>query len=255
VVVTGPGGPRDLADVVHEAQVDAWEVQGRIRAASGGGAAHAPGVRLMAGGLPHPQYNTADVTDPSLVDLDAVARWYAALGLPWGLRVRAGTAWSHGRHVASLRLMGRWAGDLPAAPTAAGVRIRVATPADLDVVARVDAVAYEGDEAGARAWLAPLVAAEEATVVLAEDDAGPVGTAYAVRSAGRAGPAVLLAGVAVVPRARRRGIGAALSTWLVADGYDRGAAVAHLQPDDDRAARVYARLGFVEVEGLDVYVP
>jgi hypothetical protein len=33
-----------------------------------------------------------------------------------------------------------------------------------------------------------------------------------------------------------------------------GAELAHLHPDSDSAARLYARLGFVETPGLDVYV-
>jgi GNAT superfamily N-acetyltransferase len=209
----------------------------------------------MASGLPHPQWNNGDVTDPSLVDLGAVADWYARRDVPWGVRVPTGLPWHHGRHVVHQRLMGLRCAGLRAAPPVPDVAVRAAAPADLDAVAWVDAVAFDGDAASARRWLEPLVTADDATVAVAEDATGPVGTAYAVRSAGRAGPAVLLAGVAVVPRARRRGIGAALSGWLLADGCAHGATLAHLQPDDDRAARVYARLGFVEVDGLEVYLP
>ena len=64
------------------------------------------------------------------------------------------------------------------------------------------------------------------------------------------GPAVGLYGVGVVPEARRRGIGAALSAW---QAFADGAAFAHLNADTEDAARVYRRLGFVETPGFDIY--
>jgi len=245
----------DLSAQVRTAHADAWQVQGRLRSTSGGGCAELPGIRLMASGLPHPQWNTGDVDDAARVDLAQVEDWYRRLGMPWGVRVAIGTPWVHGQHVARQRLMGRLRDGFTSLPDVDGVTIRAARPDDLDRVASVDARAFGGEPDAAAPWLAPLLDAADATVALVETAAGKaVGTAYAVRSDGRAGPAVYLAGVAVVPEARRRGIGAAVSGWLLRDGFARGARLAHLQPDDDRAARVYARLGFVEVEGLDVYV-
>ena len=82
----------------------------------------------------------------------------------------------------------------------------------------------------------------------------PVGTGYSILSEGRTGPCVYVAGVGVVPEARGRGIGAALVSWLVTRGFERGATLAHLHPDDDGAARLYARLGFVEVPGFNAFV-
>ena len=75
-----------------------------------------------------------------------------------------------------------------------------------------------------------------------------------MRSDGSAGPALYLAGVTVLLEARRPGIAGAISSWLLTRGAAAGARVAHLHPDSDEAARVYARLGFVEVDGFDVYV-
>ena len=49
-------------------------------------------------------------------------------------------------------------------------------------------------------------------------------------------------------------IAAAVSSWLLARGFAAGAELAHLHPDNDGAARVYARLGFVETAGFDVYI-
>ena len=45
-----------------------------------------------------------------------------------------------------------------------------------------------------------------------------------------------------------------MSAWLLQEGFAAGAELAHLHPDTDVAARVYTRLGFVEVAGFDVYV-
>ena len=85
-------------------------------------------------------------------------------------------------------------------------------------------------------------------------DGEPAGTGYAIATDGRAGPALYLAGVAVRADARRRGVGAALSSWLVARGLRAGARLAHLHADTDGAARVYERLGFADTTGLEVYV-
>ena len=70
----------------------------------------------------------------------------------------------------------------------------------------------------------------------------------------RAGPCVGIFGVGVVEHARRRGIGAALTSWLLEDAFSAGAELAHLNPDTEEAARLYARMGFVETPGFDVYV-
>jgi GNAT superfamily N-acetyltransferase len=91
-------------------------------------------------------------------------------------------------------------------------------------------------------------------VALAELSGEPVGTAFTVRSDGWAAPALYLAGVTVLPEARQRGMAGAISSWLLDRGAAAGTRVAHLHSDSDQAARVYARLGFVEVDGFDVYV-
>ncbi len=58
----------------------------------------------------------------------------------------------------------------------------------------------------------------------------------------------------MLPSARGRGIGASLTSWLLARGFAGGAELAHLHPDTDAAVRLYERFGFAEVDGLDVYV-
>lgn len=61
------------------------------------------------------------------------------------------------------------------------------------------------------------------------------------------GPVTELTGIAVLPRARRRGVGAAITAALVADAYARGVQTVFLSAQDDAVARVYERVGFVRV--------
>jgi predicted N-acetyltransferase YhbS len=64
----------------------------------------------------------------------------------------------------------------------------------------------------------------------------------------------MIGGIAVLASQRRAGIGGAISSRLLRDAFESGAQLAQLSPDDDRAARLYARLGFVETAGHDIYV-
>lgn len=250
---------------VRTAHGDAWERQGVLRRPFGGDAARLPGIRLMASGLGHPQWNNGDVLDPDEVDIAEVAAWYTERGVPWGVRVPAGLRWTHGRRLFRKRLMGLVAPDFRPAhqPRAlraetrtppAGLRLRAADPSDLAEVLEVDCLAFEESPEVERPWVEPHLSAAETTVVVAELEGHAVGTAYTLRSDGDAGPALYLAGVAVRPEARRQGVAAAMSSWLIERGFDEGVQLVHLHPDSDEAARVYGRLGFVEVEGFDVYV-
>lgn len=56
-----------------------------------------------------------------------------------------------------------------------------------------------------------------------------------------------LAGIAVLPRARRHGIAAAVTSVLVADALGRGVETVFLSAQDDAVARIYERVGFVRV--------
>jgi GNAT superfamily N-acetyltransferase len=238
---------------VQVAHADAAEVEGRLRERLGGGALAVRGVRLMASGLPQPQWNAGDVTAPD-ADLDAARAFYAERGAEWGVRVPAGAVWKHGRRVLTLRLMALEPGAFRPVGEAPGVAVREATSDDLEALVAVDAAAFEANVSDDRAWLEPHLGASAVTTALAMLDGQPVGTGYTIRSDGRAGPALYLAGVAVLPAARRRGVAAALSSWLLARGLSDGARLAHLHADTDAAARVYARLGFADTTGLDVYV-
>jgi ribosomal protein S18 acetylase RimI-like enzyme len=243
-----------LTAKIRTAHGDAWQEQGRLRIPYGGSFADLPGIRLMASGLPQPQWNNGDVTDAAVVDIDQVREWYADIGVPWGVRVPADQVWSLGRHLFAKRLMGLTSHAFVPAPEVAGLTVRAATASDIDEVVRVDTAAFGGDASVDRPWLEPHLHADRATVALALLHGEPVGTAYTLRSDGLAGPAVYLAGVGVLAEARGRGVAAAMSSWLLERGFAAGGELVHLHPDSDGSARIYARLGFTEVPGFDVYV-
>jgi len=242
---------------VWDAQGDAWQAQGRLREGCGGGAAEMPGIRLMASGLPHAQWNNGDVTQPDEVPWDDVRAWYAARadgqGVPWGVQVHAGTALRYGRPLFRKRCMALDATRFRPASSAFGAAIRVANTEDAGTVSRIDAEAFETPIAQARLWIEPQLHAARFTVALAVQDDTPVGIATAVRTDGRAGPCVGIFGVAVKEPARGRGIGSAITSWLVERAFAAGATLAHLNPDSEAAARLYWRLGFKETAGLDIY--
>jgi GNAT superfamily N-acetyltransferase len=255
VIGAGEPAPTHLTDRVRTAHGDAWQLHGRLRLPYGGGALELPGIRLMASGIAQPQWNNGDVTDPALVDLEAVRSWYAGFDVPWGVRVPAGLPWRDGRLLFRKRCMALRPADARPAPQVAGVVLRVAGPEDLDEYARLDAAAFDEDDPGpTREWTRPMLGADGVRLLLAELDGRPAGVAYAMRTDGRAGPCVGIAGVGVLPAARRRGLGAALTWALVEWGFGSGADLAWLNPDTEEALRVYRRLGFVETGGFDVYV-
>lgn len=237
---------------VRQAHGDAWQAVGEQCTARHGGACELAGVRLMATGLPHPQWNNGDVHDPAAVQLDEVRVWYAGLGVPWGLRVPAGADWPHGRHLFRKRLMGAVPSSIRPAPPVPRLDVRAADPDDLEAVLAVDVVAFEEAPEVERPWLQLLIDHPATTVAVGTLDGSVVATGSVLRSDGWAGPAGYVAGIAVEPAARRRGIGAAVTSWLMQQAGD--VALWHLHPDTDSAARIYERLGFVEVDGLDIYV-
>ncbi|MGH3928591.1 MAG: GNAT family N-acetyltransferase, partial [Pseudonocardiaceae bacterium] len=53
-----------------------------------------------------------------------------------------------------------------------------------------------------------------------------------------------IVGVGTLPTARRRGLGLAVTTTLVADARSRGMRTIFLSAGDDDVARIYTRLGF-----------
>jgi GNAT superfamily N-acetyltransferase len=250
-------GASALADRVWTAHGDAWQAEGRLRESRGGGAAELPGIRLMSSGLPHARWNNGDVTDPARVDVEAVRAWYAARaggnGVPWGVCVPAGVSFAHGRHVFRKRCMALMPNRFRAARVPSGVAIGEALPAEVDTFAWIDAAAFEGAVEETLPWVTPHFGATGFTVALAMLNGEPVGVATAILTEDRAGPCVGIFGVGVLEHARLRGIGGAMTSWLLERAFAQGATLAHLNPDTEAAARLYARLGFIETAGLDVY--
>jgi ribosomal protein S18 acetylase RimI-like enzyme len=248
---------RALDSRVWDAQSDAWQVQGRLREREGGGALELPGVRLMASGLPHAQWNNGDVTELERVAWDDVRAWYAArargAGVPWGVRVPADTPLGRGRHKFRKRCMALEPAAFRTIAAPERVVIRRAKPADTAVATRIDAAAFDEALEITCGWVEPSLRSSEIRVALALFDDEPVGIATAVHSNDRAGAAVGIYGVGVYAAVRGRGIGAALTSWLIHLAFVDGATLAHLNPDTDAAARLYSRLGFIETAGLDVY--
>jgi GNAT superfamily N-acetyltransferase len=170
------------------------------------------------------------------------------------VRVPAEIEWRHGRHLFRRDLMALAPEDFRPAGVVADLALAAATPEDLDGLAALDAAAYDGDSAESRAWLEPHLHAPELTTARGLLGGELVATGWALRTDGRAGPAVFVGGVAVAERARRRGIGAAVSSWLVQEGLGAGAQLAVLAPDTEQAARIYMRLGFAAVTAFDVHL-
>ncbi|MFL6074312.1 MAG: GNAT family N-acetyltransferase [Mycobacteriales bacterium] len=236
--------------MVHRAQLaqgDVWAAEGRLRERVGGGAGAVRGARLMASGLPHPQWNNGDVHEADF-DLEAVVAWYGERAVAWGLRIPVGLGPRPGRYLFTERCMTLEPEQFVGAGRA---ELRRATSADLGDVVLVDSTAFGYPGEASAGWLAPMV--EAGTVWLAEVGGRTVGVAWSVVTDEWAGPAVGVFGVGVLPEYRRRGIGSALTNHLVAEGFAAGAKFAHLNPDTEEAGRLYERLGFVEAPGLDVF--
>lgn len=212
----------------------------------------------MASGLDHPQWNSADVLDPAVVDIEAVRAWYAARDVPWGVRVPLGLRWPYGRKVVTKRNMGVLAADLRLGAPSAGVEVEPLRRADLAAFVDIDAAAFhEDDLQPLSAWTAPMVGADGFLPVLARLAGDAVGVACGVRTdsnGARGGVCIGVFGVGVLPSARRQGVGSALTAYVLRWGLESGAGLAWLNPDTDDAARLYARLGFEETGGFEVYV-
>jgi GNAT superfamily N-acetyltransferase len=244
--------PADLVQRTRTAVADAGQAEGLLRETLGGGAAELRDIRVMASGLPHAQWNSADVTGPE-PDLGGASAFYTTRGLPWGIRVAAGSPRAHGRYVMRQRLMALSARNLQAAGAVPGLDLALAGPDELECVVAIDAAAFGEDPETDRPWIEPHLSAAEVQTAMARFGGKPVATGYTVRTDGRAGPALYLGGIAVLAEFRRRGVAAAAASWLLERGFAAGADFAHLHADSEESARVFARLGFQEAGELDVY--
>jgi hypothetical protein len=200
----------------------------------------------MASGIPQAKWNNADLTGED-VDLEAVAAWYRARDVPWGLRVPLGFDVTLGRPLFVKRCMGIVEESF--VPLDSAIQVREASANELDAVVNLD-TAIGGNREESRTWIAPQLGTPRFRLWLAllRDEA--VGLATSVRSDGDAGSAAYLTGVIAFEDT----VLDALVCKAVADAFERGAQLVHHNPDDDDAACRIRRLGGVEVQGFEVRV-
>ena len=232
-------------------------LRAKTLAVPGGEVTEIDGLEVYLSHLPDPGENFAFVAteskDPvaALIEAETVLR---RNGMPFGIGVLAGR---HASVDAAVRARGfrvlfrepvmtiRTA-DLADVPLPPEVRLADAGPDDLRALAELGAIAFEGDIDVSRGMYSRGLL-DVAHVVTASIDKKIVGVATAVP----AGGAVAVFGVAVAPEARRRGIGAALTCAAARAG--DGSGIAWLSARGE-AARVYERLGFLEVGRTEIWV-
>jgi N-acetylglutamate synthase len=137
--------------------------------------------------------------------------------------------------------------------TAAGqtdLVVRVLQPAEVDLHARMAAAGFGAPEEIFRQLVTPrLAASDAATVVVGEVRGEPVTTGLAIRIAGCVG----VFNIATPEPHRGMGYGAAVTSWLVADGLDSGAHLTWLQSSPSGFG-VYERLGFRTIDTWQCWI-
>jgi ribosomal protein S18 acetylase RimI-like enzyme len=130
-----------------------------------------------------------------------------------------------------------------------GRRVAILSPDSADlprVLGAVDAGFSETDEVLPRrtAFRVEQMRAGLVVVAGAYDERGDVvgGGSHSPRDG-----TTELTGIAVLPKARRRGVGAAVTSALVADARERDIETVFLSAQDEAVARVYHRVGFVRI--------
>lgn len=194
-------------------------------------------------------------TEPDLAALDEMATEVGRLGVPWAIIVRAaaadvvaGLAERHGLAVRTeMPLMVCAAEDavLGAGESAEGNQaIRAVGSEFSDVYTRTLAAGFEApEEAFGPAMRGGVLDAAGFTGYLAEVDGQPVATGFGVLGDGLIG----VFNIGVVPAARGAGLGRAMTTRALVDGFAAGATVAYLHPSEAGWA-LYQSMGFRAVE-------
>ncbi len=138
---------------------------------------------------------------------------------------------------------------LPQAPAVAHVGFaHGGTRSGTEGVAERDARMADPAAAAAVDAVRAMIERGTSTAAVAFDTSGALGGGVvATGSANRRGQTSEIVGVATLPSARRRGLGAALTALLVREMHDSGVRTVFLSADSDDVARVYRRIGFTDV--------
>lgn len=214
-------------------------------------------VRTEASGWPFYARPRLGLTAPvSATEVEHLRERQRELGVPESLEwvhettpTLLAAAREAGLAVAECPLLVLPAGASPVIPPLAdGVRVQVldADSPELGAARAAVSAGFGGtDEVGASdpGAVADQVRAGLTVMVGAYDERGAVGGgSHSPRNG-----TTELAGIAVLPRARRHGVGGAITAALVADALDRGVETVFLSAQDDAVARVYERIGFQRV--------
>lgn len=244
----------DLTRLARIAHADAWEAEGLLRRGYGGGAARVRGARLMASGIAAAKWNNADVIDEE-PDVEAMASWYAALDVPWGVRVPLEIELELGAPVLVKRCVALRRAEFADRDASTGdVRVRRAAVDEAGSYAGLDLEIFGGDIAASRAWIEPEFAAPSVAHWIASLGGSDVGIATVIQTDADAGPAAYLTGLGVVPNGPRDVILNALIVTGARHAFSAEADLVHANPTDDPEAAVFRALGAIEVPGLSVRV-
>jgi GNAT superfamily N-acetyltransferase len=248
----------EIVDRVAAATLEGERVRADV--VEGGEVIEVQDLLVALSNLPQPELNGTRVirepTDPAAA-IEAAREVFRSRGHPFfGIEVEVGRhPWvEEAIHDAGLRRAESWPAmvvepsALPTALAPDGVDIRVVTePADLDAVRSVEVETFGTPAEIAERFVGERMLADERVRMLtAWNGDEPVGEATAYLLDDTVG----IFGVGVLPSARRRGIGAAL-TIRAARAFDVD--LAWLQPSD-MARRMYEDLGFRRVSDWEIWV-
>lgn len=254
----GEGDDRALAERIADGIIGATRI--RFGAVAVAELVEVDGLLVAISNLPAPELNSAYVMREPAETASALAAAEAELskrGMSFGMdlearrhpsvdaAVRAGGL----ERIVVRPAMAARVQELEPALLPEGVTIRpIETSLDASALARVDAEAFDGDlEISERFYAAGVVDVEGCRAFVAWDGEVPVGTGVAYEHAGSVG----IYGVSVVPAARRRGIGAAVTVVCARAFPD--ADLAWLQASE-MGLGMYERLGFRRVTDWEVWV-
>lgn len=134
------------------------------------------------------------------------------------------------------------------------LNLRAATPSDLDLLVEHETACFvRPGERFTRRLLRDLLANPNATILVADHAATPVGSAIGLRRRHPAGFSGRIYSVAVHPSARGLGAGRRLTEALLADLADVRRIYLEVRPDNATAIALYESLRFKPVEHLTNY--